>query len=206
MTLPTGPGSNRTIKAIETRYRGYRFRSRLEARWAVFFDAARIPYQYEPEGFQLSDGTLYLPDFYLPTVNLRSTKPGKGMYAEVKGAGVTEAEQATLERFVTDKNTNLALLVGEVFNDLVSQPRYEAPGGDGHYQYGVLGEPGHFWWDNNMMFMRCYSCDATKYEFTENNYCICEACGSGADEEHPDLHAAVNAARAARFEHGETPR
>jgi hypothetical protein len=27
------------IKAIETSYKGYRFRSRLEARWAVFFDA-----------------------------------------------------------------------------------------------------------------------------------------------------------------------
>lgn len=25
------------IKAIETEYKGYRFRSRLEARWAVFF-------------------------------------------------------------------------------------------------------------------------------------------------------------------------
>ena len=30
------------IKAIETYYKGYRFRSRLEARWAVFFDAAGI--------------------------------------------------------------------------------------------------------------------------------------------------------------------
>lgn len=29
------------IKAIDTYYKGYRFRSRLEARWAVFFDAAR---------------------------------------------------------------------------------------------------------------------------------------------------------------------
>jgi hypothetical protein len=28
-----------TIQAIETVYRGHRFRSRLEARWAVFFDA-----------------------------------------------------------------------------------------------------------------------------------------------------------------------
>ena len=27
------------IKAIPTEYKGYRFRSRLEARWAVFFDA-----------------------------------------------------------------------------------------------------------------------------------------------------------------------
>ena len=56
------------FKAIETVYNGYRFRSRLEARWAVFFDAAGIKYEYEPEGF--TDGDLfYLPDFYLPDHN-----------------------------------------------------------------------------------------------------------------------------------------
>ena len=54
------------INAIETVYNGYRFRSRLEARWAVFFDAMGIEYQYEPQGFSLKDGTRYLPDFYLP--------------------------------------------------------------------------------------------------------------------------------------------
>lgn len=59
-----------SIKPIETEYRGYRFRSRLEARWAVFFDAARILYEYEPEGFELDDGTKYLPDFYLPEFEL----------------------------------------------------------------------------------------------------------------------------------------
>ncbi len=32
-----------SIKAIQTKYRGYHFRSRLEARWAVFFDAADMP-------------------------------------------------------------------------------------------------------------------------------------------------------------------
>ncbi len=53
------------IKAIETVYNGYKFRSRLEARWAVFFDALGIEYQYEVEGFDL-DGTWYLPDFWLP--------------------------------------------------------------------------------------------------------------------------------------------
>jgi hypothetical protein len=42
------------ILPIETLYRGYRFRSRLEARWAVFFDVAGIPWQYEVEGFDLS--------------------------------------------------------------------------------------------------------------------------------------------------------
>jgi hypothetical protein len=55
-----------SIKPIETVYNGYRFRSRLEARWAVFFDALDVKYEYEPEGFQLSNGSLYLPDFFLP--------------------------------------------------------------------------------------------------------------------------------------------
>src|SRR5712692_10530353 len=53
-------------RPIETRYKSYRFRSRLEARWAVFFDALGIDYRYEPEGFDLN-GLFYLPDFYLPT-------------------------------------------------------------------------------------------------------------------------------------------
>ena len=55
-----------SIKPIETEYNGYRFRSRLEARWAVFVDAAGIGDEYEPEGFELYDGTRYLPDFYIP--------------------------------------------------------------------------------------------------------------------------------------------
>lgn len=57
------------ITAIETEYKGYRFRSRLEARWAVFFDALGIKWQYEPEGFEKDvKGRIirYLPDFYLP--------------------------------------------------------------------------------------------------------------------------------------------
>lgn len=80
-----------TIKAIETRYKGYRFRSRLEARWAVFFDALGIEYQYEPQGFEIrswdwpEDGEdsqpetiwRYLPDFYLPKL---------GTWVEVKGS------------------------------------------------------------------------------------------------------------------------
>ena len=57
------------IKPIETVYNGYRFRSRLEARWAVFFDVLGIEYEYEPEGYKFSDGQCYLPDFYLSNLN-----------------------------------------------------------------------------------------------------------------------------------------
>ncbi len=61
-------GDIETIKPIETVYKGYRFRSRLEARWAVFFDAARIKWEYEPEGYDCG-GIKYLPDFYLPDLD-----------------------------------------------------------------------------------------------------------------------------------------
>lgn len=54
------------IRPIETEYKGYSFRSRLEARWAVFFDTLNIPFDYEPEGFELGNGIRYLPDFWLP--------------------------------------------------------------------------------------------------------------------------------------------
>jgi hypothetical protein len=52
------------IRPIETRYKGYRFRSRLEARWAVVFDRLEIPWGYEVQGYALPSGP-YLPDFEL---------------------------------------------------------------------------------------------------------------------------------------------
>ncbi len=58
-----------TRTPIQTRYKGYRFRSRLEARCAVVFDAIKVPWVYEAEGFELSIGR-YLPDFHLPRENV----------------------------------------------------------------------------------------------------------------------------------------
>ena len=70
-------------KAIETQYKGYRFRSRLEARWAVFFDAAKIQYDYELEGYEIGDGERYLPDFYLPQFQI---------FVEIKPQGMTKEQ------------------------------------------------------------------------------------------------------------------
>lgn len=55
MSINDGADELNAIKAKETEYNGYRFRSRLEARWAVFFDVLGIKYEYEPEGLVLSD-------------------------------------------------------------------------------------------------------------------------------------------------------
>lgn len=77
------------IKPIETVYNGYRFRSRLEARWAVFFDQIGMEYQYEPEGFHLNDGTFYLPDFYLPWFKC---------WVEIKPNGMDKETYETAEK------------------------------------------------------------------------------------------------------------
>jgi hypothetical protein len=50
------------IKAIETAAFGCKFRSRTEARFATFLQHARVPWEYEPEGYQLTSGW-YLCDF-----------------------------------------------------------------------------------------------------------------------------------------------
>ena len=74
------------VKPIETRYKGYRFRSRLEARWAVYFDDLAVKYEYELEGFTLPSGAAYLPDFYLPDLRVHvEIKPSEKMvYRDLK--------------------------------------------------------------------------------------------------------------------------
>jgi galactose-1-phosphate uridylyltransferase len=58
------------MKAIETEYKGILFRSRLEARWAIFFDALKLEWVYEPDCFVLSNNQKYTPDFYIPKYKL----------------------------------------------------------------------------------------------------------------------------------------
>lgn len=75
------------IKPIQTEYKGYLFRSRLEARWAVFFDSCGVKWDYEQEGYDVGGGIKYLPDFilYNVTVNHGIYKEGCNVYVEVKG-------------------------------------------------------------------------------------------------------------------------
>lgn len=79
------------IKPIPTRYEGVTFRSRLEASYAATLDHMGVPWQYEPEGYQLSDGSWYLPDFYLPTCH---------GWLEVKGDH--QERMSKVEQFAAD--------------------------------------------------------------------------------------------------------
>jgi len=92
------------IQAIPTTYAGVEFRSRLEADYAATFDSIKLGWQYEPEGFKLSDGTWYSPDFYLPAARA---------WVEVKGDH--HERESKVEQFATD-----------LWED-AEQPHYEDP-------------------------------------------------------------------------------
>ena len=77
-----------TLNPLETRYDGCLFRSRREARWAVFFNTASIPWEYEEQGYDLGDAGWYLPDF-----RINRGTPAEHFF-EVKGVTPTREELA----------------------------------------------------------------------------------------------------------------
>lgn len=218
------------IKAIETEYNGYKFRSRLKARWAVFFDALGVEYEYEPEGYEYwetEEGkTMWLPDFRLPNEG--------NMLVEVKGGDeALKNDWDKLSLAVDYHNTPASdglLILGEIpnpenigwgqipvfsylawykgvccdFAAFVDKPKYGKKG----RRYLVTGI------DN--IFSSVYALDggdfATGYTsaFCDMPSCVSTKSRTISEKDlrsslFPKLKEAYKVARQARFEHGETP-
>lgn len=106
------------MEAIETVYRGFRFRSRTEARWAVFLDNLRCAWEYEKEGFELPPGR-YLPDFWLPfATNSFCYKDGGayGNWIEIKGESPSASELLSLSELALSTGHTAKLFVGSPWN------------------------------------------------------------------------------------------
>ena len=167
------------MRPIQTLYRGYKFRSRLEARWAVFLDALKIKWEYELEGYHLSNGEMYLPDFFLP-----GFCGSGGIYAEVKPDQVVDPKAQMLAK---DLGTSVLMLCGVPSSSAhrfiradgdVGVALFSAkylPGGSREDEYRLFYEPG-----------------------TENDDLTVDE----INMDHSVL-AAIVRARSARFEHGE---
>ena len=195
------------ITAIETVYNGYKFRSRLEARWAVFFDAVGIEYEYEPEGLILSDGTPYLPDFYLPQFH---------SYFEVKSKHIkgTPAEKEARRKISDGSHCDTwsgIICFGDPYDHdmtIYCQDVSESSGGsyEGRVVFGYyLGTriPMLFAWDDyrDRTFLNTFESSHTipmqtdcGYQYTHNPFVTGEI-----------INAELTA-RQARFEHGEAPK
>lgn len=96
------------IKAIPTYYRGTHYRSRIEARWAVFFDVLGMRHEHEPEKFDLPNRR-YLPDFQVFTGACGTLE--SNIFLEVKGPPPTEDEFLKLSDFSRIVGYGRALLV-----------------------------------------------------------------------------------------------
>lgn len=181
-----------TIAAIETQYAGYRFRSRLEARWAVFFDTLGIRWEYEPQGYVI-DGTPYLPDFVLHLPDKRT------VFAEIKHADTDEHEGEHVDLCRTlarESDRNVLLLIGPPAHRLYHQ---FTPwlGPDSFtaaffHDYGPKLTTADAWWYERTI----PNSETGALEFTHDDRGLRKSFGQG-------LVDAVTAARSARFEHGE---
>lgn len=103
MTKALARGTNHTFKSKPVLYRGHQMRSRLEARWAMVFDALGIAWQYEPHCFRTKEGG-YLPDFRLVLA--------RPCWLEIKGPEPIERDYVRAREVQRQTGEKLRFLVG----------------------------------------------------------------------------------------------
>lgn len=195
-----------TIKAIETLYKGYRFRSRLEARWAVFFDALGVKWEYEKQGYALPSGC-YLPDFWLPDLN---------MWVEIKPVSPTAEELSLCSELGHATDRAVSILVGVPGEELMLVYCSDSTDGGGGTEWwdsetGWCNPAPHWSFDQEGGFCICSGNNHSSRSFTSPNwdswsriFTVRECCHDRAAANR--LYTAYTSARSVRFEHGETPR
>ncbi len=180
------------MRPIETTYDGYKFRSRLEARWAVFFNSAGVEWQYETEGFELEDGRRYLPDFYLPK---------SGCFVEVKG-DMDRLDTALLNAFARDGQEILLLgpiphvAVGRGWAHPLFVENMVIPAGFG--PNGALEAPVQtkYYLPNEAAY---HDADYAAHPEVQSRWIL----GVESRGPHYPIHQWYSDARMARFEHGQ---
>jgi len=195
----------RSLKAIQTQYNGFLFRSRLEARWAVFFDACGVKYEYEPEGYDLGNGLMYLPDFLLHDVDGRD---GGDLYVEVKGQ-MNDDDAMKINRFAKlgmenpdryGKSETAILVVGKIPDGNDIEDIIQSIGDEAYSDYRE--------WPNEFNFQTIDGDYFGAYPGI-NHEGKFELFGDDSsylqDMDKVKTERAYRAARQARFEHGEIP-
>jgi hypothetical protein len=184
-------------KAIQTEWKGYKFRSRLEARWAVYFEAVGLEWEYEPEGFVLKDGSWYLPDFYLPTIEAWvEIKPKNGSRADV-----FEKLKLMMESGVSGKH-KAWVFFGDPVDHHWMLPVFSTRKSKGNWveEWGEMTAFSVEKIDGRLTELATFS--LSTYDFIKKNGHLVE--GSKPHDLISDYKFKV-IARSARFEHGDTP-
>jgi len=155
------------MKAKPTYYNATLFRSKLEAKWAVFFDRLGIDYEYENESYLCSDGSQYTPDFYLPFVTTRGQNGGT--FIEIKPMSYIHDSDYEVRIISAIKPNNLVLFKGEPYPNADPVYSFDNSFNNDNVQLSPYV-------DDHMMFMYCPKCGTMKIEFSESNYFDCPEC------------------------------
>ena len=94
-------------KGIPSEYAGVVYRSRGEAKWAVFLAELGVPFEYETQGFD-TDGSWYLPDFVIFAATGTIWAERKDSWADDPD-GIAKFRQFASQR---PKKSRAALLIG----------------------------------------------------------------------------------------------
>jgi len=133
---------------IKTVYKGIEMRSKLETKVAMFLDALGIEWQYEPKRFLLSNGTTYIPDFYLPKHD---------MWLEVKGL-IGKHNELISEKFVEENNTELIMFSSIEMRWFSTKDYVNELCKDRDIQIGKCGECKNIFFCSNLGSYYCRCC------------------------------------------------
>jgi hypothetical protein len=168
------------LRAIETWHNGRLYRSRTEARWAVFFEALREPFEYELEGFVLApvpmddinidpsiywdeEDVFYVPDFWLP----RSQQ-----WIEVK----PDIGDEGYDRLTLEKAHRLAYHSGYAVRILCGTPGFVCPYQEHPSYRGYIPS------DYMYLWCECQNCGAVGLEFEGRSERLSCKHGTGNDK------------------------
>ncbi len=186
------------MHAVETYYAGCRFRSRLEARWAVIFDVWDLKWDYEPERYRLGKSS-YLPDFKVYGLCTR----GDYVWFEVKGAKPADSYWDMIAAFAhEDPGNAIYVNFGEI-----PRPDQLDVGGFACKEdccYDSMWTPT----DCQHRFTVCATCHALGIEFEARSARLPCGCNNVDDKLHngndPFIALGFAAGRSARFEYGQS--
>ncbi len=126
-----------TIEAIKTTYKSIEYKSRLEARTALFFHCLGLNFEYEPKYFEIEKDFWYVPDFYLRDLEMWIEIKGPDMYeeAQIKAEGLCRMTDQLVEvwcgnlgfntiyTFSPDYGISPGKIINKRFTDIFSRRR-----------------------------------------------------------------------------------
>jgi len=180
------------LVAMPAEFDGIKYRSRNEARWAIFFKELGIIFAYEDEGFDLGAGIRYLPDFHIPLQDNFK----RDMYFEIKpsASGLIIVDESDRKKIEALSNHVFISVIGSVHDYSINLNLFGISG----YDFA-----GPNFGDCDYLFCQCKHCGAIGFEYcgrSERIDCCSKNNGwKDYNESSDEIQNALEIAKSYRF-------